>query len=124
MNIKKAGSHQHVMPYLIVEGAEGLIDFLKRVFNAEETLRVPRGEEGIMHAEVKIGDSIIMLADATDNFKPMPAGMFVYVENADETYLEAINEGATSVMEPTTQSYGRAAGVTDSYGNTWWLSSL
>ena len=121
--IKKSDGHQQVIPYLIVENASSFIDFVKHVFNAEEKMRVPRGE-GIMHAEVKIGDSTIMLSDVTEQFKQMNAGLFIYVANADETYLEAINAEATSIMEPTNQEYGRACGVKDPFGNTWWITSL
>ena len=121
--IKKSDGHQQVIPYLIVENASSFIDFVKHVFNAEEKKRVPRGE-GIMHAEVKIGDSTIMLSDVTEQFKQMNAGLFNYVANADETYLEAINAGATSIMEPANQDYGRSCGVKDPFGNTWWITSL
>jgi uncharacterized glyoxalase superfamily protein PhnB len=122
-NIKTAPGHQQVIPYLIVEGAALLIDFAKKVFAAEELLKVPKGE-GIMHAEIKIGDSVIMLTDATQQFEKAVANLFIYVANADETYLEAINEGATSVMEPSTQPYGRTAGIKDPLGNTWWITSI
>ena len=122
-SIKKAEGHQQVIPYLIVEGAAILIDFAKRVFDAEEIIIVPAGEK-IRHAQVKIGDSAIMLSDATEDYPKTEAHLFIYVANADETYLEAINEGALSVMEPVTQPYGRSAGIKDPMGNTWWITSL
>jgi uncharacterized glyoxalase superfamily protein PhnB len=118
--------YQSVMPYLIVRNATGLLEFMKKVFGAEETYKVFRDEDQnvIMHAEVRIGDSTIMFAEATEQFQPFPAGMFVYVDDADETYREAINEGAVSLQEPADRPYGRSGGVTDSFGNTWWITSV
>jgi PhnB protein len=116
--------YQIVMPYIIVEGAEKFINFLKTVFNAKEKLSVPGSEGGIMHAEVIIGDSTIMLADATAQYKPSPAGMFIYVEDTNKTYETALKEGATSLMEPQKQSYASlTAGIRDEFGNTWWLAT-
>src|SRR4051812_21267985 len=113
--------YQTVMPYIIVEDAEKFIHFLKTVFNANEKLKVPREEGGIMHAEVIIGGSTIMLADATDQYKPRSAGMYIHVDDTDKTYEIALREGATSLMEPQKQSYAsRTAGIQDEFGNTWW----
>jgi PhnB protein len=113
--------YQTVMTYIIVENAEKFIDFLKTVFDAKEKLGVPRPEGGIMHTEVVIGDSILMLADATYQYRPRPAGMYIHVEDTDRTYEIALREGATSLMKPQKQSYAsRTAGVQDEFGNTWW----
>ena len=79
-----------------------------------------RNENLIAHAEISICDSIIMLADATDAFKTMSAGMFIYVADADETYHKALAEGAKSIMPPSDQEYGRTCGISDPFGNTWW----
>jgi uncharacterized glyoxalase superfamily protein PhnB len=118
--------YQRVMPYLIVEDAAGLLQFMKNVFGATEKYKVMRDEDKnvIMHAEVKIGDSTIMFAEATGQWKASPAGMFIYVENADETYQKALKAGATSLGEPSDQSYGRSGGVTDPFGNVWWITSV
>jgi len=114
--------YQTVMPYIIVESAGKFINFLKTVFHAKEKLRVPGPEGGVMHAEVIIGDSTIMLADATSQYKPRPAGMYIHVEDTDKTYEIALREGATSLMKLQKQSYAsRTAGVQDEFGNTWWL---
>lgn len=117
-------AYQTVMPYLIVEGAEKFLVFLKQIFNASEQLRVPGSEGGIRHAEVKIGDSTVMVADATEKFKPTPAGLFINVADTDKTYKHALREGATSIMEPFDEDYGaRSAGIRDPFGNTWWLAT-
>ena len=65
-----------------------------------------------------------MFADTTDKFKTSNAGLFIYVENADESYKKAIDEGATTVMELSDQDYGRTCGVSDPFGNTWWITSV
>jgi PhnB protein len=117
--------HQAVMPYLILPGAAKFLDFTKKVFDAEETALYKRDkEEGIMHAEVMIGNSTIMFADSTEQWKPQTACLYVYVKNADEVYAKAIAEGAITVMEPADKDYGRTCGVNDPLGNTWWITSL
>jgi PhnB protein len=115
---------QTVMPYLILPGAQLFLDFVKDVFEAVETHKTMGEESGIRHAQVKIGDSTIMFSDSTDEFKPMTAGMFIYVRNADETYNKALEKGATSIMPPADQDYGRSCGVKDPVGNTWWITSV
>jgi uncharacterized glyoxalase superfamily protein PhnB len=118
--------YQTVMPYLIVKGAENFIDFTQKVFKAEENrkMRSMRDEKNIMHSEIKIGDSTIMFADSTEKFEPRTAGLFIYVENADETYKKALAEGATTIMELSDQEYGRTCGVNDPFGNVWWITSV
>ena len=121
---KIPSTHQTIMPYLIVLNAEQFIDFMKKVFDAKETSRHMRDENVIQHAELMIGNSTIMLADSTDPWQPRTAGMFIYVENADETYKKATDLGAVSIMPPSDQPYGRSCGVTDPFGNVWWITSL
>jgi PhnB protein len=115
--------HQTVMPYLIVEGAERFLDFLKNVFSAIEKQKFPDPKGGIMHAEVTIGNSTIMFADATSQYKPAPANLFIYVEDVDKIYQEALRSGATSVREPRNEDYGYSGGVQDAFGNTWWITT-
>lgn len=112
--------YQQIMPYLIVKDAPGFMRFMENVFGAKEKFKMMRDEKLIAHAEMSVDDSVIMLADATDEFKPRTAGMFIYVENADETYDKALAEGATSIMPPSDQEYGRTCGITDAFGNVWW----
>ena len=113
-----------VTPYLLVEGAEGLIDFMKSAFGAEEQGRFPAPEGKVGHAELKVGDSIVMLADAStsDAGHPMPSMIVLYVADVDETYRRAIEADATSQRQPADQFYGdRNAGVQDPFGNLWWI---
>jgi PhnB protein len=116
--------YPQLMPYLIVPGAAAFIEFTKNVFGAEENYKAMRDEKLIMHAEVKIGDSVIMLADATEEFAKQGAGLFVYVDNCDQIYEKALANGALAKMPPADQSYGRSAGFTDAFGNTWWITSV
>ncbi len=113
-----------VTPYLTVEGVAGLIEFLKKAFDAKEKERITRPDGGIMHAEVKIGDSIVMLADAMGEYKPAPVTLYLYVKNADATYKRALAAGAISEMEPADMFWGdRNAGVKDVFGNRWWMAT-
>ena len=113
-----------VMPYLIIKGADKFINFMKSVFGATEKFKEMRDEHTIMHAELDVDGSIVMFAESTDEYPPQTAGMFVYVVNADETYKKALEAGGTNVMEPADREYGRACGVKDPYGNTWWITSV
>jgi uncharacterized glyoxalase superfamily protein PhnB len=118
--MKIPDGYNQVMPYLIVPDAARFMDFLAAVFSATEKMRVMRDERFIMHAEARIGESVIMFADATDKFAPRPAGMFVYVEDADRAYNRAIEAGATAITPMADQEYGRSGGFADPFGNTWW----
>ena len=125
-NPKIRDGYQTVMPYLILKDAQQFIDFTERVFDAQENKsnRHMRGENIIMHSEIMIGDSTIMFADSTEQFQPRTTGLFVYVDNADEIYEKAIDNGAKVVTELSDQPYGRSGGVEDPFGNTWWITSV
>lgn len=112
--------YNRLMPYLIVPGANSFIDFMKTVFGATVQIIVPRSEGVIMHGELRIGDGVIMFADSTEQFASRPAGMFIYVENVDETYKTALAAGATSAMQPIKMDYGYTCGFKDVFGNDWW----
>jgi uncharacterized glyoxalase superfamily protein PhnB len=111
-------------PYLTVDGAQKLIDFLKQAFSAKETFCMKGEGEKIMHAEVVIGDSIIMISDANPQWKARSSMIYLYVEDVDAVYKRAVQAGATSVKEPENQFYGdRSGGVTDPVGNHWWIAT-
>jgi PhnB protein len=126
MPVKPVPDRYHsVTPYLVVENVPKLIDFLRQVFGATETeppMRTPDGR--VMHAEVTIGDSVIMMGEPTGEWKAMPATLYVYVETVDAAYRRALAAGAISMMEPADQFYGdRNAGVKDAFGNVWWIGT-
>jgi uncharacterized glyoxalase superfamily protein PhnB len=114
--------YHNVTPILLVEGAAELIDFTNQAFGAQEIMRVP-GPAGLMHAEVQIGDSRIMMADAGD-MPPTPGNLYLYLEDVDSVYESALKAGATSMQEPTDHFYrDRSAGVRDRFGNQWWIAT-
>ncbi len=117
------GCHS-VTPYLTVPNVDRLISFLKQTFGAEEQERFLRPDGSIMHAEVRIGDSLIMMGEPTGQWKAQPGQLYVYVKDIDEAYRRALQAGATSVMEPADQFYGdRSGGVTDPTGNLWFIAT-
>lgn len=112
-----------VMPYLIIPGAVRFLKFTQDVFGATEKNKTMRDDGTLMHGEVIIGGSTIMFAESSEQFPPQPAGMYIHVANADKSYQQALDAGATSIMPPADQPYGRSCGVTDPCGNTWWITS-
>jgi PhnB protein len=116
--------YHSVTPYLVVQGAGKLIDFLTQAFDAQELFRMPRPDGNIAHAEVRIGDSIVMMGEAMGELKPMPSSIYLYVNDTDAVYKRALQAGATSMMEPADQFYGdRRGGVKDPVGNIWWIAT-
>lgn len=136
MAISKAP--QTVVPYFMVLNAQQFIDFTKNVFSAEVgTVKKLEGTEGVIHAEMKIGESMIYFADTSYDGSWRPGKdwdlkkdelfaiqMFVYVNNVADTYEKAMAAGATSVMEATAEEGGQMAGFIDPFNNMWWVSSL
>lgn len=118
-----AGYHT-VTPYLVVDNAKQLITFLQAAFDAEIKSLFEGADEAILNAEVKIGDSMLMIADARDNCRAKPTMLYLYVPDVDAAYQRAIAAGAESMMEPADQFYGdRNGGVRDHSGNEWWLAT-
>ena len=109
-----------VTPYFTVKGAGKLIDFLKQAFNAQEIFRFPGPGGTVAHAEVNIGDSRVMLGDAGEQWPVRTGQVYLYVEDCDRFYKQALAAGAKSVREPADQFYGdRNATVEDQFGNVW-----
>jgi uncharacterized glyoxalase superfamily protein PhnB len=113
-----------VRPYLVVAGADDLIEFLKQTFDAEATLRVPTPTGTVMHAEVRVGNSLIEMGDTAGQWKSIAPPLHAYIDDVDEAYRRAIAAGATSMYEPMDQPYGdREAGVVDRWGIEWFLAT-
>jgi PhnB protein len=105
-------------------GAPKFIDFLQQAFGAEVVERYQSNEGFVYHARVRIGDSIVEMGEAHDQWQPMKSAIYLYVEDVDATYKQALSAGATSALEPTDQPYGdRSAWVNDEFGNIWYLST-
>jgi uncharacterized glyoxalase superfamily protein PhnB len=115
---------EHVIPILTVNGAGKFIDFLKEAFGAEELSRFADPSGTVMHAELRIRDSVLMTSDANAEFPAAEARLQLYVEDVDGVYRRALAAGAISLREPADQFYGdRTGGVKDAFGNQWWLAT-
>ena len=112
-----------VTPYLVVHDVAGVLAFVKDVFHAELRGDPTYRDDGtIQHAEIKIGDSVVMMGEPLDDFTPMPATLYTYVDDCDATYEAALAAGAKSVLEPADYPHGdRYGGVSDRSGNIWWV---
>ena len=123
MNHKPDG-YTTVSPYLIVDGASATIEFLQKVFDAIEVRRFAAPTGKVMHAEVRIDDTIVMIADGAEGWPPVPSHVHVYVIDVDATYTRALAAGATSVQEPAKkQDPDKRGGVKDPGGTTWWIAT-
>ena len=113
-----------VTPWIISPDTARVIDFSAAAFGAEELARVPGPDGGIGHAEVRIGDSVVMMFDARDGWPDTPAFLRLYVADADQTYKRALSAGATPVTEVTGLFFGDRVGrVRDPLGNIWWIQA-
>ena len=120
----KPKGYTSVSPYLVVAGADATIEFLVRVFGAVELRRFPDPGEIVRHAEVRIDDTVLMLADGNEGWPPVPAHVHVYVADVDATYKRALKAGAESVQEPVKkEDEDKRGGVKDPGGTTWWIAT-
>jgi PhnB protein len=112
-----------VTPTLAVKGAGKLIEFIEAAFGGKEAFRMPLPSGEIMHAEVRIGDSVVMLNDAMWQ-SPTTAALFLYVKEVDGVYGRALKAGGISVAEPADMFWGdRVAQVKDQFGNLWSIAT-
>ena len=121
----KPANYNTVSPYLIVKGADATMAFLKHVFGAVELRRFSDDSGKIMHAEARIDDTVVMIADsAPPAWPPVSSHVHIYVANVDATYRKALEAGAVSVQEPIKkQDADKRGGVTDAGGTTWWIAT-
>jgi len=124
--------YHSLQPYLHVRGAARFIEFCKNVFGATEVLRMPQPDGRVGHAEIRIGDSILMLADefpergihGPQHYGGAPMTLMLYTEDCDAVYQKAIAAGSKSVREPADQFYGdRMAGFEDPFGFQWYVAT-
>ncbi|MDE3168998.1 MAG: VOC family protein [Acidobacteriota bacterium] len=112
-----------VTPHLNPDDSAPFIEFLEKAFGGVEIYRAQPADR-ILHAQVRVGDSIISMGDAHGPFQPMPSTLHLYVPNADDLYERALRAGAQSIQAPTDQPYGdRSAGVHDPFGNRWFIAT-
>jgi len=116
--------YHSLTPYLYVKDARKFLEFIKNAFDAEVKSLIEY--EGVVgHAEILIGNSMLMLSEATKDMNPpQEISLYLYVPDCDATYKKALDAGATSEREPADQFYGdRNSGVKDFAGNTWWIAT-
>ena len=117
-------TYRTLTPYLVVSDADGEIGFLKSAFGAVESSVNRDANNSVVHAEMQIGDSLLMLGQAGQNWKALPAALYLWVPDVDATYARALAAGATSQSAPEDKPYGhRNAGVVDHNGITWWIGA-
>ena len=121
----KPDGYSTVSPYLIAAGAQIVIDFAHQVFGARELRRFDMPDGTVMHAEVQIGDTVVMVGDAGGDWPAVPAHLHVYVEDVDAVYQRALEAGGVAVKAPERRGEDpdRRGGVKDPAGNTWWIST-
>lgn len=115
----------NIAPYFLVNGGPQFIDFLVAAFEGTERIRVPRPDGSIMHAEVAIGNSIIELGDANEQYPQRAMTTHLYVPDARATYARALEAGATGIFEPTDEhpSGDLWGAANDAFGNTWYIAT-
>jgi PhnB protein len=126
MAVKPVPDGYHtVTPYLVVRDAQKVIEFLKQAFGAQLTHEPTKRPDGtMMHAELSIGDSRVMMGEENEMAKATTSSLYLYVPNVDSVYQRAVKAGGNSIMEPTDMFYGdRSGGVKDPSGNTWYIAT-
>ncbi|MEQ1912813.1 MAG: VOC family protein [Vicinamibacterales bacterium] len=117
-------TYRTITPYLIVADADAEIRFLEAAFGATVTSSQRHADGSVMHAELAIGNSLVMLGQGAGQWKPREAALYVWVPNCDATYRQALDAGAVSESAPEDKPYGhRNAGVIDRNGIMWWIGS-
>ena len=120
----KPDDHSDVSIYMMASDAAAVIDFARAVFSAEELMRLTYDDGSIRHAEIRIGDSVVMISQGTQAYSAFPVWLHVYVPDVDKTYETALRYGAISVQEPMKkEDPDKRAGVRDSSGNIWWIAT-
>jgi PhnB protein len=120
----KPDNYSTASPYLVVTSAAATIRFLEEVFEAKLLRSFPGEGNRLMHAEVRIDDTVIMIADSAPSWPPVSSHVHVYVPDVDTTYKRALAAGAESIQAPIKkQDEDKRGGVKDSGGTTWWIAT-
>lgn len=121
----KPTGYSTVSPYLVADGAQQVLDFLGATFDGQQLRRYDGPDGTIMHAEVRIGDTVVMIGDAGESWPAVPCHVHVYVDDVDAAFLQAVAAGGVAVQEPARREGDpdRRGGVKDPAGNTWWIAT-
>ena len=117
-------TYRTVTPYLLVDDADAELAFLQSAFAGDERhcSRTPDGR--VMHAEMTLGDSLVMIGQCTTQYPSRPCALYLWVDDVDATFRKAVEAGGTVESAPEDKPYGhRTAGVIDPNGNTWWIAA-
>jgi len=124
MSAWKPEGYNSASPYLIVSDAKATLAFLEAAFAAERLRCITRPDGKIMHAEVRIDDTVVMLADPAEGWPPVAGHVHIYVKDVDASYAIGIAAGAKSVMVPVKKGDAdKRGGVQDGGGTTWWIAT-
>lgn len=124
MTIHVPDGYHTINAYQVVHRAALLIAFAKQAFDAEQLECITRPDGTVGHAELRIGDSVLMITEASDEWAAMPATLYIYVPDCDAIYKRALLAGGESVSEPETQFYGdRHAAVRGPCHDLWWIAT-
>src|SRR5262245_11268585 len=111
-----------VTPWIVGNDTAGLMDFLRQAFGAEEDALINGPDGRISHAEMRVGNAMVLMFDAPEGWPPTPAFLRLFVENVDATLQSAVKAGATMITRPTLLAFGdKVARVRDPFGNVYWL---
>ena len=125
MTTPAPGGYTTVAPWIATTDTGRLLDFVAAAFEGEELARVPLEDGSIGHAEIRVGDTIVLAFDRRPDWPEMPSLLRVFVADADATIDRAVAAGATVVTEPRTHAFGQRVGrVRDPFGNIWWVSGI
>lgn len=124
MSTYKPQGYSSVSPYLVVGDADSTIKFLITAFDGTELRRFSAESGKLVHAEVRVDDTVIMLADSTESKLLAPAQVHLYVPDVDTTYERALKAGGVSVKEPQQDGEEKRAGVKDAGGVIWWIATV
>jgi PhnB protein len=114
-----------VAPWIVTRNTGRLLDFVTTVFDGEELARVPLADGTIGHAEIRVGDTVLLAFDQRDDWPAMPSLLRIFVEDADATMARAVAAGARVVTQPLTQAFGQRGGrIRDPFGNIWWIRAV
>ncbi len=121
----KPQGYNSVSVYIMADNAQAVVNFLRDVFGAEQTRRHEYPDGSIMHAEIKVDDTVVMIATASKEYPAFPVWLHVYVPDVDSTYRRALDVGGVSIQEPQIQAgdTDRRGAVADPAGNVWWLAT-
>lgn len=116
--------YRSITPFLLVKDANGCMKYMQDAFGAAVVAHHLHADGSLMHGVVQIGDSRIMLGEASEKYPAAAAMLYLYVEDTDATYKKAMDAGGTSLREPVDEFYGdRSAGVMDKWNNQWWIAT-